>query len=135
MFQETTTVAAPNVGETLTRLRAVRDEMEGLNSELSKLESEKSQLEAALMHAHEEQGVDSFKGGGLTVSFAQAFRAKYEPEKWTSIVKWAVETGNEHLIQRRLTDTKVVELVDGGIALPDGLNLEGYTKISVRRVG
>jgi len=38
-----------------------------------------------------------------------------------------------YLIQRRLNDSKVLELVDNGVPLPDGLTIEGYDDLAFRR--
>lgn len=70
---------------------------------------------------------------GLTVTRRTKWRAKYDPEKWPTIFKWAAENGNEYLIHRRLSDAKVMELVDEGIQLPEGLTTEAYPSLDFRR--
>jgi uncharacterized protein YlxW (UPF0749 family) len=124
-----------SITETLSKLRQVRDQIDQANAALSSLKQQEQHLERKLEDYHQQTGLDSVKGGGLTVSFAPAFRATYTPELWPEIVKWAVASGNGHIVQRRLTDAKVIELVDNGVALPEGLSLESYTKMSIRRVG
>lgn len=80
------------------------------------------------------KGQDKATAAGLTFSMVTKDRAKYDPGEWPNIVKWAVETGNDHIIQRRLTDAKVVELIANGVALPWGLTVESYRDVQVRRV-
>lgn len=123
-----------NVEAVLTELRALRDRKDELNASLKAVSEHEASLQAALLDWHAETNLESVKGGGLSVSFKPDFRAKYTPELWPEIVKWAVATGNDHIIQRRITDAKVIELVDNGVALPDGLNLEAYVKLNIRRV-
>lgn len=70
---------------------------------------------------------------GLTVTRRTKWRAKYDPEKWADIFKWAAENGKEYLIHRRLSDAKVMELVDEGVQLPDGLTTEAFPSLDFRR--
>lgn len=123
-----------SISTILEELRAVIDEREQLSMRDSELSKRKDELEKQLLDYHGESGLQSVKGGGLTISFDDsAVRAKYDPDKWNNIIRWAVETGNEHVIQRRLTDKKCESLLKEGVAFPDGLTLENYTKISTRR--
>jgi hypothetical protein len=128
------TTVAVDLESTLVSLRALRDRKDTLNAELKAIGEQEDACEHALLDWHKATNLQSVKGGGLTVSFKADFHAKYSPELWPEIVKWAVETGNDHIIQRRLGDAKVIELVDNGIALPDGLTLEQYVKLNIRRV-
>jgi hypothetical protein len=124
------------VNELLTELRDVIDQRERLSTQDSALSKRKSYLEHELLAVHESEGVDSVSGAGMTVSFDDAaMRVKYDPEKWAGICRWAIETGNDHIIQRRLTDAKVMDLIENGTALPEGLTVENYVKISTRRKG
>jgi uncharacterized protein YlxW (UPF0749 family) len=125
---------ATNVTETLRMLRQVIDEREQLAAQDKVLSERKSALEAELLNFHASTGLNSCAGAGLSVTFDDgAVRAKYDPSKWADIVKWAVSTGNDHIIQRRLTDAKVIDLIENGTALPEGLTVESYTKLSTRR--
>lgn len=129
-----TTANVATVTGLLEELRGILDEREQLASRDQELSSRKSEIERALIEYHEASGLETVKGGGLSISFdPSATRAKYDPESWAAIVRWAVETGNEHLVQRRLTDSRVADLVANGIPLPDGLTLETYCKVSTRR--
>jgi len=126
-------MVATDIGVKLERLREVIDMREQLSQTDKELSAEKSQIERELEDYSRESGLDTFKGGGMSISFNDALRAKYEPEKWPQIVRQLVADGNEHLIQRRLTDAKVEELALTS-GLPEGLSLEPYRKISVRRI-
>jgi hypothetical protein len=126
--------ARPNINATLARLKAVIDEREQLAAKDRTLSEERARLEAELLGFHGSTGLNSLSGAGLSVSFDDtAVRVRCEPSRWADIVKWAVSTGNDHVIQRRLTDAKVIELIENGTPLPEGLSVESYTKLSVRR--
>jgi uncharacterized protein YigA (DUF484 family) len=126
--------ATTNVTDVLAELRAVIDQREELAKQDRELAQRRSELERQLMQFHEHTGLENCAGAGLTVRFnPAAMRCRYEPDRWQSIVRWAVETGNDHIIQRRTSDAKVIELVQHGVALPEGLTLESYTDISIRR--
>lgn len=123
-----------NVQAVLAELREVIDERERLAQEDRTLAKRRERLEGELLSFHESSGLDSLSGAGLSVHFdSAAMRCKYEPDRWTEIVRWAVESGNDFIIQRRLTDTKVLDLVENGVELPPGLTLESYTKLGIRR--
>ena len=121
------------IGELLTDLRAVVDERETLSTRDGELSKLKAEIEYALQCKAKEQGVPGFKSDAGSITFVDDLRAKYDPERWDAIVEWAVSSGNHFIFQRRLTDVKVKALVVEGVALPDGLSLESYTKTSFRR--
>ena len=122
-----------SIQTTLEALRAVFDEKDRVAQRDAELSKMKAELEGELRRFHETSGLDQFRGAGLTISVSEKLRATYEPEQWANIAKWAVDTGHEYIIQRRLTDKKVLELIDNGVPLPDGLTVKGYTDISIRR--
>jgi hypothetical protein len=127
-------IATRTMQNVLGELREVIDERERLATADRELSKRREALERELLAFHEDSGLDSLAGAGLSVSFdAAAMRAKYEPERWADIVRWAVTTGHDHIIQRRLTDAKVLDLIENGVELPPGLTVENYTKLSVRR--
>lgn len=132
----TQTIESPavNVQSLLAELHQLSGHIDELNAELARCNKRWAVIEQSLLDFSNANGIDSFRGAGITVSFdTSAFRATYAPERWVDVVRWAVASGNEHIVQRRLTDKKVIDLVDAGIALPEGLNLEQFTKISVKR--
>jgi uncharacterized protein YlxW (UPF0749 family) len=122
-----------SIQTTLESLRAVIDEKERVAQRDAELSKMKAELEAEVRKFHEVSGLSQFRGAGLTISVSEKMRAAYEPEHWPAIAKWAVDTGHEYIIQRRLTDKKVLELIDNGVPLPEGLTVKGYTDISIRR--
>lgn len=79
-----------------------------------------------------ETGV-AVKAGGVLVTVTEKARATYDPAKWGEIVAWAAQHGMAYLVQRRLNDKGVAELVESGHALPEGLGIEFHKEISFRR--
>lgn len=119
----------------LRDLKAIREKRAELDRARKDMWPQHEAIVAKLVELHQQTGNDKISiKGVLSVGFDDgAMRAKYDPEKWPSIVKWAGETGNEHVIQRRITDAKILDLVKNGVALPDGLSLEAFTKVSIRK--
>lgn len=126
------------VAELLRELRAVRDQRDDLNSQLSALTEKDEALQARIKAAMTAQELNKdgakVSGEGLTATWREKWRATYVPEKWPDIVRWAIDNGCDYIIQRRLTDAKVMSIVDSGGTLPDGLSVEAYTALDIRRV-
>lgn len=124
------TILAPN--ELLARYRAIIDEREALAARDSLLSAMKESIERDLLEFAESSGLSSFEDDAIRVTVADKMRVRYDPERWTDILKWDIENGIG-AVQRRLTDAKIISLVEEGTALPEGLTLEGYKKVSHRR--
>jgi hypothetical protein len=123
----------PAIDNLLIELRRVWDEEDGLNDRLNALGKRKAAIKALLLDYHTSSGLASFANELIGASFKADLRARVDPEKWADLHKWAVDTGNTHIFHRRLTDTKVKELLNEGVALPEGLTLESYTAINLWR--
>lgn len=128
------TTQPATIGDMMARYAELRDRRDDLDAEHASVSSEMNDIENAVSRRMKDDGVEKTAAAGFSLSLRQKWRAKYEPDKWAGIVKWAVETGNDHIVQRRLTDAKVMELIDNGVALPDGLGVEAFTGLDVRRV-
>lgn len=122
----------------IATLRAGLDEMDRINALKSKQQKANDYLEADILKDMAEQGMDKdgdkVSACGLTVTRAEKQRATYSPDKWMEIGQWAFEQGIP-LIQRRLNDKVVRDLIESGVALPEGLGVEFYTELSTRRTG
>lgn len=127
------TATDPTTGELLNDLRQVMDEIDQLNKQLRPLTSRRRELEQAIISKAEAEGTDRFGNDQLSVTVQHKTTANYDPEKWDSILRWAVKTGNSHIFQRRMTDAKVEQLALDGVELPDGLSLEQIDKLNIRR--
>lgn len=128
-----------NIQELLAQYRAATDAIDAID-EVRKVHVEtKEQLKRDILARMEAEGMvadgDQVKGGGVTATIQKKWRARHEPSAWPSILAWATREGYTDLVQKRLTDSKVMDLVDSGVALPDGLNVEPFTDLACRRTG
>jgi hypothetical protein len=121
------------IGELVADYAALTAEIDEAELAIAVLVRKKNDLKSAIRHMMTEQGLDRTSSSGLTLSVVTKLKARCEPDKWPSVVRWAVENGYDHIVQRRLTDAKVLELVDNGIALPDGLGVETYPDLSIKK--
>lgn len=118
---------------TMERLLAALAKKDAVDEQAKQLSGEIEHCKAEIKRFHERTRLDKFAIPGLSASAKEKFRARYDPERWASILAWATATGNDHIVQRRLTDAKVVDLIDSGVELPEGLTVETYVDVSVRR--
>lgn len=125
------------LNDLLTQYRAEKDRQDELNAQLADSRAKADGLERRIMDAMKNAGLDSdgskVSHDGLTVTLRHKFRASYDPAKWSAIVRWAIDTNNEHIIQRRLSDRPVLELLDNGEKFPDGLTVSTYEDLDFRR--
>lgn len=123
--------------ELLAHWRWLADRRDEINAELSRNREQMDATEKAIREClertdrwHDGMGT---KSEGLSCTVRTKWRAKYEPSKWQDLLKWAGESGHVAVVQRRLGDKAVMELVDNGIPLPDGLSVESYEDLEFRR--
>lgn len=125
------------MAELIAEKRRIKDAADVLNAQLADLKEKEGVVDWGLMAAMKDQGLDhdgaKCAGPGGTATWRMKPRAKYEPDKWPSIFKWCAENGYEYLIQRRTSDAKILDLIDNGVALPDGLGIEFYPQVDFRR--
>ena len=121
------------INETCELFRQIRDEIDEVEGRLKILKQELHNQEVKILEHLSENGIDSIKAAGVTFSVKEKFRATYDPELWPRIMDWATGAGYQHIIQRRLSDAKVLELIDAGVALPEGLSIQSYKDLAFRR--
>lgn len=117
--------------EKIALLKAAIDEGDRINALKSENHAVREALEREILEQLKDD--DKMSHAGLTVYRKEKPRATYQPEKWDAIAAWAMETGNMHIIQRRLTDSRVEDLVQNGVPLPDGLAIEYVPELGTRR--
>lgn len=121
----------------LASLAEIRNEKERLNGLLSAESKKEVDVERKILDAMDSCGLtaDGQKVGSAfgTATRQTKWRAVYDPEKWPEVVKWCAENGRTDLIQRRLSDARVMEIVDRGETLPDGITPQSYTDLLFRR--
>ena len=127
------TATETNIGQMLDDLRDVLDQTDELNGELSRLKKRRYAIEAAIREDSERTGNQQYGNDRLSVSVKEDMVASYDPALWGELIAWAVETNNQHIIQRRVSTKPVVELIDNGVELHPGIKIEPQTKLNVRR--
>ncbi len=126
-----------DVSSLLEAMREIKDEKDRVNQHLKRINEAEEKLERDILDAMTSLGFveagDKVSSACGTATRQVKWRAKYEPDKWPEIVKWMAEQGRTDLVQRRLSDAKIMELVDLGQPLPDGLGVESFEQLSFRR--
>jgi len=117
----------------LQQFREKRDALDVAEQAAKAARAEVHALETQILDTLEALDIESVAAEGLNVKRVEKWRAKYDPARWSEIVSWAVANGFDYLVQRRLNDAKIMELIDQGIRLPDGLSVECYSDLSFRR--
>lgn len=120
-------------GEILARFRQLSDELDKVKAHEKRLNAEWDELEKAIAEESERQGVPSFSANGVRVKVEPAYRVSYDPSRWGELLGWAANTGNLAVIQRRIGEKAVLDLIDAGQGTPPGVELSTYTKVSVTR--
>ena len=129
---ETATIPA-SVGEALSELRSLSDEIDTHAAALKDLNKRWDELERFLEEQGETLGLRSFSNDHITATLVSDLRVNYDPEKWADLLKWSLDTGNLGVVQRRLGDRVLKDLLDSGHAIPPGVTFLPYTKVSIRR--
>ena len=125
---------AATIGDLLRCLRVAQDEKDEINAAMKKISARIEEAETLLTVALRDSGQTKAADEQISVSLGKKWRAKYDPEKWESIIGALIGSGYGHVVQRRLTDTKVEEMFNNGVPLPDGLSLEAFDNLSTRRL-
>lgn len=123
----------PTLGDLIRAWKEQKEAVEDLERKAKMERSLLVDIETDIESKMKELGIESASEDGVSVSTKTKWRAKYEPELWGDIVKWAASSGLDYVVQRRLNDAKIMELVDNGIALPQGLTVESYNDLAFRR--
>lgn len=131
---DTETPAIPaSVGEALSELRSLSDEIDTHTAALKDLNKRWDELERFLEEQGETLGLRSFSNDHITATLVYDLRVNYDPEKWADLLRWSLDTGNLGVVQRRLGDRVLKDLLDSGQAIPPGVTFLPYTKVSIRR--
>lgn len=126
-----------DIGKELTEMRRLLDDKERLNAELSDINKEIAKIERRLSEYCEKVGVDQIKADGvLSVTVKKILRIGYDKDRWNNLVEWAASTGNTHIVQRRISERPVMELMDTlGNDFPAHLfTFEECNRVSHRRI-
>lgn len=128
-----------DITELLSSYRSIKDQSDELAAQKTGLEKQMDGLERRILAAMTDAGLTAegslVRGGGCTAARRIKWRAKIGEGQWDAFLQWATENERGYLVQKRVTDTKVMELVDAGIELPDFLSVESFEMLDIRRCG
>lgn len=122
-----------NINDILTEWREVKKKRETLAQEENPLKTRQVELEQAIVRYGELHGLTKFGDDHVTVSLKEKPVFK-RLGPWAEFVEWAVKHNSTHVIQRRITDEQIAELVISGQGPPDEIGtIETFTKATIRR--
>lgn len=121
------------LGDLCAAFRAKRDQLDEIEAQAKAMRKTCDELEGEIMRRLEATGAESITAAGVTFTVKTKFRATYDPSEWAALVRWASDNGLDYIVQRRLNDAKILELVDKGVVLPDSLSIQSYKDLSFRR--
>lgn len=119
-------------GELLTELAKARIQIKKNDSKMKPIKDLRDEIESRLMRHCEDEEIETLANDKITFKLVVKQIARYDPEHWEDIFKWAAESGNLDIIQRRLGDSKVAELAKTDTKFPKGLSIESINRPSVR---
>ena len=120
--------------ELLDELFEVAGLIDDLNQRSAEAQGRRKEIENQLIDAQKVSGLTSMSNDKISVTFTpNTARAVPDPEHWDEIHKWFVDSGYGYCIHRRMSDSKVLDLLMNGVELPKGLSFEFYTKVAFRR--
>lgn len=127
-----TTVAAA-----LAELKSAMDDLDVIREQEKAAKRKRAAAEAVILYQSEVQELDKFSSPNtpISVTISDKHIVGYDPERWDELLKWAVDTNNGHIVQRRITDSRVWQLASEGVELPDGLELDTVRIVRPRRTG
>jgi len=123
-----------DAGTLLNGLRRVADLREAIAAIDKLLSKEKAYIESAIVKESELSGSLAFKNEAMSVSVKDGTSFRVDPEKWNSIYDWAVRTGNHGLLYKQVSSKVLSEIVASGGAMPEGITMDSFKKISARRL-
>jgi hypothetical protein len=126
-----------DMGRELANLRSLIDEKERLAAEQKTIQKRIDAAQYRLSDYCESIGVDQLKVDGvLSFSVSKDLRVVYDKDRWDELVAWAASTGNSHIVQRRISERPVKELMEtlAGDFPAHLFKFDEYNKVSTRRI-
>lgn len=124
-----------NVGEAVRVYVDMRDALRIHQKEAKEKEEEikdfLSKISMWLRDKADELGVDSFK-----TPFGTAYRntkRKYRIEDWDEFIGWVMESGNTHLLEKRVAQRAAREYEEAESCVPSGLETLDEVEFNVLR--
>lgn len=124
------TTKLEDLAERYVRLGEQRAELE---TQAKRLKAEQSDIERMFMRAAEDNGMDKFTAGPLSISVKDEITFRHRPENWNEVMELCFEHGRYDAVQKRPNSKVLQELVEEGV-LPMGLlTVDTFKKVSVRK--
>ena len=114
---------------------ATRDELaterKAYNTYEAKAKNYMDRIEMHIKDKADELGVDSLKTKSGTAY--RTVKTQYRVGNWDDYVKWLLETGNFHCVEKRAAKNAVKEIHDATGEVPPGLEYHAEVGFDVRR--
>tara|TARA_Y100001938_G_C8082998_1_gene430261 strand:+ start:2112 stop:2516 length:405 start_codon:yes stop_codon:yes gene_type:complete len=117
-----------SLNELLDQDRELYFEIKELNAKVKKYEEQRKLLESEIQDAMEEQGIDKAAHGKSGVSLLPESQPK--ATDWDALYAYINESGDNHLIQKRLSSTACKEHIQVYGSLP-GIEMMEFTKVKL----
>lgn len=111
------------IGTVIDKLESLREDKRQLETRVKAIEEEFKELEEQLMARLDAEGMDKATGKKASVSISKSVSGNIAD--WESFTKFVKKTGHFHLLQRRLSDPAIRELLESKGSVP---GIETYTK-------
>lgn len=118
-----------NLNELMDELASVRGEIKTIQEQENALKLNQNDLESAIMHKMEEQGLDQIANDVCTIS--KKIETVPTVEDWEAVHKHILDTNQFELLQKRMSATAWRELSQMGQNVP-GVKATELTKINYR---
>ena len=118
-----------NLNELMDELASVRGEIKTIQEQEKALKLNQNDLESAIMHKMEEQGLDQIANDVCTIS--KKIETVPTVEDWEAVHKHILDTNQFELLQKRMSATAWRELSQMGKNVP-GVKATELTKINYR---
>lgn len=125
--------AAENIGDLMRELAEARIRKEETAEAAKAASADYERAEAAVGRALAASGLEKMTAAGLTVCVLSKPRVRYEPDRFDDIQARLIADGRGYVFARQFVASRLDEAVRTGYALPDGLSIEMYPDLSVRK--
>lgn len=89
-------------------------------------------ISMALRDKADEQGVDNFTVKGFATAYRNV-KTSYRVNDWNSVVRYIQDTGNFHILEKRVAKLAVAEIHKETGDIPPGLDFNMEVEFNVRR--
>ena len=120
-----------NNKEIITKLRSIMDEKDQIKAREKELNQEKEYMEGLLIPMMRAEGINKFSSDGIGTASIKP-KIVYQVPDWNVIHEFIIKNNEPGLLQKRLSESKIKELLEGGIEVP-GIKKIELDKVNFRR--